>query len=73
MNDNSFNNQMTPVGAAWSDEEIAAVLTYIRSNWGNGAPRVMPEDVADTRATIKKEGQTGPWTVESLKAAFPEE
>ena len=64
---------MTPVGAAWSDEDIAAVLTYIRGNWGNGGARVMPEDVAAARATIKEQGQAGPWTVKSLEAVFPEQ
>ncbi len=73
VNGEPFNNQMTPVGAAWSDEDIAAVLTYIRGNWGNGGARVMPEDVAATRATIKEQGQTGPWTVKSLEAVFPEQ
>ena len=72
VNGEPFNNQMTPVGAAWSDEDIAAVLTYIRGNWGNGGARVMPEEVEAARATIKEQGQTGPWTVESLEAAFPE-
>ena len=73
VNDKPFNNQMTPGGAAWSDEEIAAVLTYIRGNWGNGGARVMPKEVKAARATIKEQGQTGPWTVKSLEAAFPEE
>ena len=71
VKNNSFNNQMTPVGGAWSDEQVAAVLTYIRGNWGNGGARVMPEEVAAARATIKEQGQTGPWTVKSLEAAFP--
>ena len=73
VNDKPFNNQMTPVGAAWSDEDIAAVLTYIRGNWGNGGARVMPKEVKAARATIKEQGQTGPWTVERLEAAFPEQ
>jgi len=38
-----------PPQAQQSDEEIAAVLTYIRSNFGNDAPAVSPADVAALR------------------------
>ena len=38
---------------AWAehlnDQELAAVLTYIRNSWGNKAPAVKPEDVAAVR------------------------
>lgn len=33
-----------------TDEEIAAVLTYVRRSWGNDAPAVFPVDVAGVRA-----------------------
>jgi mono/diheme cytochrome c family protein len=32
-----------------SDAEVADVLTFIRSSWGNNAPPVRPTDVADAR------------------------
>jgi mono/diheme cytochrome c family protein len=33
----SFNNTMPPIGEQLTDAEIAAVLTYVRSSWGNKA------------------------------------
>jgi mono/diheme cytochrome c family protein len=39
---------MPPLGIL-SDEDIAAVLTYIRQAWGNQAPPVYPDDVARVR------------------------
>ena len=69
----SFNNQMTPVGATWTDEQIAAVLTYIRNEWGNGGGRVLPEEIGKARGKIQESGQVGAWMVEALNAAFPAE
>ncbi len=36
---------MPPFALNLSDHEIAAVLSYIRSAWGNGAGAVTPQDV----------------------------
>ena len=69
----TYNNQMTPVGETWTDEQVAAVLTFIRKEWGNNAGRVLPEAVAQTRAKTKESGHTGPWTEKTLNAAFPAE
>ena len=30
---------MTPFGGLLNDEEVAAVLTYVRNSFGNKAPR----------------------------------
>lgn len=38
-----------------SDAEIAAIMTYERSNWGNDAPAVKEEDVKKVRADIENE------------------
>lgn len=51
----TYNNAMTP-HAFLSDEQIAAVLTFVRSNFGNQAPPVTPEAVAAVRAANNKEG-----------------
>ncbi|SHJ23229.1 quinoprotein glucose dehydrogenase [Rubritalea squalenifaciens DSM 18772] len=48
-----YNNVM-PAQAQQSDEEIAAVLTYIRSNFGNKAPAVTPDQVKALRHEAKK-------------------
>jgi mono/diheme cytochrome c family protein len=45
-----FNNVMAPLGAALKDEQIANVLSYVRSSWGNQAPEVQPETVVKVRA-----------------------
>jgi mono/diheme cytochrome c family protein len=54
-----FNAAAMPVfgqvnGSAynWSDEKIAAVLTYVRQTWGNKADPVKPEDVAAVHKAV---------------------
>jgi mono/diheme cytochrome c family protein len=36
----------------WNDEQVAAVLTYIRNNWGNEAPAVSGEGVSRIRTNL---------------------
>lgn len=36
-----------------TDDEVAAVLTYIRSAWGNSAPAVTAEEVAKARRALR--------------------
>ena len=44
--------------------QYAAVLTYVRADWGHDAPAVMPEDI---RAVLKANaGRTTPWDEASL-------
>ena len=50
-------------GYNWSDEKIAAVLTYIRSEWGNTSGPVTTEQVAAVHA---KEGDHKQWTADEL-------
>lgn len=52
-------------GVEMSDEEVAAVLTYVRSQWGNNASPVTAEQVATERAATRT--ATGPVTAEELK------
>jgi mono/diheme cytochrome c family protein len=62
----TYNGQM----AAWgqfSDDDIAATLTYVRSSWGNAAPAVTAAEVATVRAATAS--RTTPWTWEELQAA----
>ncbi|MEY3897193.1 MAG: hypothetical protein RLZZ214_2714, partial [Verrucomicrobiota bacterium] len=42
---------MTPFGGMLDDAEVAAVLTYVRNDFGNKAPAVQPAQVAAVRAT----------------------
>ena len=60
----NFNNVMTPFGPLLKDEQLAAVLTFVRSEWGNNAPAVSPDKVKEIRATVA--GHTGPWAPEEL-------
>lgn len=50
----NFLAPMAPMGAAQSDEDVAAVLTYIRNSFGNSAPPVLPEQVEMLRSEIGK-------------------
>jgi mono/diheme cytochrome c family protein len=55
---------MPPLGAALDDEQIAAVLTYVRREWGHTASPVEPATVNATRPLTA--GRTRPWTAEEL-------
>ncbi len=48
------------------DDELAAVLTYVRQAWGNNGEPVSREDVAKVRAETR--GRTNPWKAEELDA-----
>ena len=56
---------MPPLGAALSDEQIAAVLTYVRREWGHTASAVAPDDVLEIRGLTKT--RTRPWTDPELQ------
>lgn len=49
----SWNASMTAMGVGLSDSDLAAVLTYIRSSWGNKAEAVGPDDVKAIRAKVQ--------------------
>jgi mono/diheme cytochrome c family protein len=49
-----WNLSMAAMGAALSDSDLASVLTYIRSSWGNKAEAVTADDVAKIRAIVSK-------------------
>jgi len=61
----SFNSAMTPFADQLSDAEIAAVISYERSSWGNNASKITAEQVASVRAATK--AQTAPWKPDELK------
>ena len=63
----TYSGLMPPWKDVLKDEEIAAVMTYIRSNWGNKAPAVTAATVAGLRRTHAS--RTTPWTVAELAAA----
>lgn len=45
---------MTPFGGLLKDNEIAAVLTYVRNSFGNNAPPITPDKVKKVRAATER-------------------
>ena len=66
---------MMPAHSIMDDADIAAILTYIRNEWGNQATPVTAITVGSTRHT--SQGRVIPWTVKdldkSVKAKWPAE
>lgn len=59
-----YNNAMTP-WKSLSDAEIAAVVSYVRSNFGNNASPVTAQEVAAQRAATAS--RTTPYTAAELR------
>ncbi len=55
----TYHGQMPNFGGKFKDEEIAAVLTHVRSQWGNQSPAVDTDTVKNARETSKD--RTQPW------------
>ncbi len=47
----------------FTDEQLAAIMTYVRNAWGNGAPPVSAETVTRYRESVPPRA---PWTAEEL-------
>ena len=62
----SWNLAMPAMGAAMSDDDLAAVLTYMRQSWGNKAPEITPEQVKTIRGQVGN--RTQPWSGDELDA-----
>jgi mono/diheme cytochrome c family protein len=68
VNGTPYNGVMPAFGPSsvnWSDDQIAAVLTYIRQEWGNAAEPVLPATVAEVRAAAA--GRATAWTQAELE------
>jgi mono/diheme cytochrome c family protein len=57
---------MPPIGSTFTDDQVAAVLTYVRREWGQTGTPVAPETVTAVRRLTA--GRTRPWTDEELQA-----
>jgi mono/diheme cytochrome c family protein len=64
-----FNGVMTAWGPMLSDQEVANVVTYVRSQFGNSASAVTAADVAKVRAATRT--QTQGFTAAELKKRYP--
>ena len=60
---------MTAFRNLLNDEELAAVLTFVRNTWGNKAPSVSPETVKQIRSATSE--QTTFWKPAELLADHP--
>ena len=59
-----YNGVMQPWQSDLSDQQIADVLTFVRSSWGNSAAAVTPDDVAKLREATK--GKIGAYSEAQL-------
>ena len=71
VNGTAYDGQvpMTAYGGLLSDEEIAAVLTYVRNSFGNQAAGVTPEEVGQIRTVTA--GRKGMYRAEELLEEHP--
>lgn len=60
-----WNLNMAAMGIALSDADLAAVLTYVRTSWGNKAGEVTPDEVKKIRDAMG--GHAQPLTGDDLK------
>ena len=61
---------MPPLGSTLSDDQVAAVLTYIRREWGQDGSAV--DAAAVKQARDAGAGRTRPWTNEELRPLLSE-
>jgi mono/diheme cytochrome c family protein len=57
----SFNNSMQAWEAQYSDQQLAAILTYVRSDWGNTGAPVTAEMVKQVRDEVKDRKEQWTW------------
>lgn len=61
----TYNGVMPAFGSRLSDAEIAAILTHIRSSWGNEAPEVTADEVQEVRREYS--GRTRSWSASDFR------
>lgn len=66
VNRERYVGAMAPWGKVLTDEEIAAVLTFVRNEWGNRAAPISAGFVAEVRA--RNADRNREWTQAELKA-----
>lgn len=55
-----YNQLMPPLGGQLSDEEVAAVLTFVRQHFGNDVSAITPAEVAAVRQVSKQQSTYDP-------------
>jgi mono/diheme cytochrome c family protein len=56
-----YNNAMQAWESQYTDQQLAAILTYVRSDWGNNAPAITPEMVKQIREEFKDRKEQWTW------------
>jgi mono/diheme cytochrome c family protein len=56
-----FNNAMQAWEAQYTDSQLAAILTYVRSDWGNNAPPITADMVKQIRDEFKDRKEQWTW------------
>ena len=69
VNGKAYNLEMPPQGGALSDEVIAAILTHVRSSWGNNEGKIEPELVKSVRSDLATRDK--PWTAPEILGLYP--
>ncbi len=59
-----WNLAMPAMGAALSEDDLAAVLSYIRQSWGNKASEITAEQIRKIKSQVGNRSQ--PWTAAEL-------
>jgi len=65
----TYDLEMPPQGAVLPDDQIAAILTHVRSSWGNQAAAVTAESVKTIRAATTD--RKIPWTAGEILKLHP--
>jgi mono/diheme cytochrome c family protein len=60
----SLNAAMAPLGGTYSNEELAAALSYVRQQWGNKGSEITADQIAAIRAAVA--GHPAPFTPDEL-------
>lgn len=63
----TYDGSMPAFANQLSDAEIAAVISFVRSQWGNDAPGVNTKSVKNIRAEHEGHGQ---WSADELRETF---
>ena len=66
MKGRRYQLEMPALRHVYGDEDMAAILSYIRGAWGNSAPAITADFVGKVRSETARRGDS--WTVEELGA-----
>ena len=61
-----YQREMPALRHVYGDEDMAAILSYIRGAWGNSAPAITADFVGKVRSETARRGDS--WTVAELGA-----